>query len=310
MGLVLLAALAGCKPPADHAIVPASATPTVAPVPAVGGEIQALRAEVARLKAENARLRITPFALAAEVQSAVQGHDAAKAEAALKQLADTFPHSVEVAPARKRVETLLATLRAEDEQRLQLAAQGFRALKVQPTFAHDGLALSLAGTQITRRWIFDSYGDGIGWRYLDAERGQRLLVAQLAVTSKTKDPALFGIGLYRADGSTMTLLGNLRYRFTRWLDFGAYLGTHADYRNDFSHRARIPFSAGVALPEAQALRRPLYLVATREGCHKRHSDRLVQPPVHYLPGDCASLKKTLTVDDFKDGSLAVLRRIE
>jgi hypothetical protein len=108
----------------------------------------------------------------------------------------------------------------------------------------------------------------------------------------------------------MTLLGNLRYRFRRWQDFGAYLGTHADFRNDFSHSSTIPFSIGVALGDAESMRRPLYLVATREGCHKRHHDRLVQPPVHYIPGNCASLKKTLTVDDFKDGSLAVLSRID
>lgn len=308
LGLALPAMMSGCGPADKPAPRAAIAAPAAAPDD--GREVEALRAEVARLTAENARLRLTPFALAAEVEAAARRDDATAAGAALKQLVEHFPHSPELTPARKRVEGLVAKLRAAEDQKKKLAALGFKALKVHSTFTHEGTALSVANAYLTRRWTFDSYGDGLGWRYLDAERGQRLLVTRLAVSSTSKDPALFGIGLYQADGATMTLLGNLRYRFSRWQDFGAYLGTHADFRNDFSHSPRIPFSAGVALGDAESLRRPLYLVATREGCHKRHYDRLVQPPVHYIPGDCGSLKKTLTVDDFRDGSLAVLRRID
>ncbi len=288
------------------------AGPAVAPSHSEGRELEALRAEVARLKAENARLRLTPSALLFEVNAAVRTRDVAKAEAGLKQLTEHFPHSPEVAPARKQVQVLLASVQAADEEAKRVAALGFRALKVNPNFTHEGTTLNVTGAGLTRRWVFDAYGNGVGWKYVDAERGQRLLVAKVSVNAKSKDPALFGIGVYQADGAEMKQLGLLRYRFARWSDFGAYLGTHADFGNDFSHSMRIPFSAGAAVPEnvtASTAGKPLYLVATREGCHKRLYDRQIQPPVHYYSTACASLKKSLTIDDFKDGSLAVVRRL-
>ena len=40
-------------------------------------------------------------------------------------------------------------------------------------------------------------------------------------------------------------------------------------------------------------------------------ERFGQPPVFYMPvEECKSLKPTLTLEDFKGGTLAVLRRIE
>jgi hypothetical protein len=290
---------------------PAGAAPAAAPAPEDGArELEALRAEVARLTAENARLRVTPAALAAEVEAAVQNQNAARAEASLRRLAERFPHSAELPPAKRRVEALLAQMRAASQEQQRQAALGFRALKVSPRFTHDGTTVSLGEAALMRRWVFDSYGNGVGWKYLDAERGQRLLVARLSVNSRNKDPALFGIGVYQAEGASLTQVGLLRYRFAQWSDFGAYLGTHADFGNDFSHSARIPFSAGAPVADSAAARRPLYLVVTREGCHTKLYDRQIQPPVHYVPGACETLKKTLTLDDFKDGSLSVLRRMD
>jgi hypothetical protein len=102
----------------------------------------------------------------------------------------------------------------------------------------------------------------------------------------------------------------MRYRFARWSSYGAFLGTQADYRNEFSHSWKIPFTAAVAISERDLQRRPIYLVATSEGCHERHYERFGQPPVFYSPGPCNTLKQTLTVEDFKGGALAILKRID
>ena len=273
-----------------------------------GREIEALRAEVARLKEENARLRLTAPALAAEVDTAVTQQDGGRAQAALKQLAERFPLSAELPVARKRVDGLLTKLRSDEDEKRRVAALGFRALRSNTFFARGDTAIRLTDTSIGRRWTFDSYGHG--WRYLDPEKGQRMVTARVNVTTSNKDPALFGIGAYVADGATLRQVGTLRYRFARWADFGAFLGTHADFGNDFARSSRIPFTVGVAVNEDDLKRRPLYLVATREGCHKKLFDRQLQPPIHYMAGECASLKKALTVDDFQDGALAVLKRID
>jgi hypothetical protein len=306
---VTLCLLAGCAPSDEPA-----ATPVTRPSHALAlkvantDEVESLRAEVNRLAAENALLRLSPSALAAEVDAAVQAGDADRAKAALQRLADRFPYSAELGVASKRVEALVARERAAQEEARRLAAFGFKGLKVRPVFVSGDTALDIAGASVGRRWTFDSYGDG--WRFLDAEKDKKYLVARMTVSSKSKDPPLFGVGAYVADGGRMTQVGNLRYRFVRWKDFGAYLGTHADFRNDFSHNSRIPFSAAVAITDEELKRRPIYLVVTREGCHRRNYERFGQPPVFYVPQACPSLKPVLTLEDFKDGSLAVLKRID
>ena len=309
LGLVLPAIVAGCLPsekPSPPAPAPVAATP--ATLAEADPEVLALKAEVARLSAENQQLRMTPSAMAADVRSAIAAQNGAQAEAALKRLADNFPFSAELAPATRQVNALLAKLQAAEAERKRVAALGFKGLKTRPAYFWRETELRMFDASFTRRWIFDSYGSG--WSYLDPEKGQRLLTATVSVSSKSKDPALFGIGAYVADGPTLTQVGRFHYRFAHWADFGAVLGNHADFRNDFGHTSRIPFTVGASIDQNVIRRRPLYLVVTREGCHKRHQDRLLQPPIHYLPESCASLKKTLTVDDFRDGTLAVLKRID
>jgi hypothetical protein len=130
------------------------------------------------------------------------------------------------------------------------------------------------------------------------------------ISSKARDPSLFGIGAYVADGAKLKRLGQLRYRFARWSSYGAFLGTQAEYRNEFSHSWRIPFTAGVAVSDDDLKKKPIYLVVTGEGCHQRVYDRFGQPPVFYQPGECASLKESLSADDFKGEALAILKRVD
>lgn len=271
-------------------------------------EREALRAEVTRLRAENEQLRLSPAALAAEVEFAVRAEDADKAKAALKRLTDRYPLSAEAASAGKRVDALLARQRASQEETRRVAALGFKALQVRPSFGHGDMTMGLTATGVVRRWTFDMHGDG--WRFLDAEKGRKYLTATVQVSSKNKDPQLFGIAAYVADGAKLTHVGAARYRFIRWRDYGAFLGNHADFRNDFSHNSRIPFSIGVSVSDEELKRRPVYLVATREGCHRRLYERFGQPPIQYVPVNCESLKPTLSAADFKNGSLAILKRLD
>lgn len=284
--------------------------------PSIGGgagssepdEVAKLRAEIARLREENAQLRLQPALLAAEVDGAIRAANEEKAAAAFRQLSDTFPVAAETAEMRKRLEAFLAQRRAQEEEERKIAALGFKALPVTPSVTHDDMVLSLTSLAVARRWIFDSWGDG--WRFQDAEKDKKLLVARMSISSKARDPQLFGIAAYVADGGTLKRLGQFRYRFARWGSYGAFLGTQPDYRNEFSHSWRIPFSAGLAVSEADLKRKPIYLVVTGEGCHQRVYDRFGQPPVFYVPGDCKSLKPSLTAEDFKGGALAVLRRLD
>jgi outer membrane murein-binding lipoprotein Lpp len=288
--------LAACKPAARNT---ASSDPD---------EVAALRAEVARLREENAQLRLSPAVLAAEVDGAIRAVNEEKAVAAFKQLADTFPVASETVEMRKRVETFLAQRRTQEDEDKKIAALGFKALPITPSVSHDDMVLTLTSLGVARRWVFDSWGDG--WRFLDAEKDKKLLVARMNISAKSRDPQLFGIAAYVADGGTLKRLGPLKYRFSRWSSYASFLGTQPDYRNEFSHSWRIPFTAGVPVTEEDLKHKPIYLVVTGEGCHQRVYDRFGQPPVFYTPGECKSLKPSLTADDFKGGALAVLKRLD
>lgn len=271
-------------------------------------ELQKLRAEVAHLREENRQLRLSPSLLARQVQDAIAAGDEPAADASFKRLADNFPISNETLEMRKRLDAFKVARRADEEAAKRVASLGFRALPVTPTVSRPDTSMTLSSSAFTRRWIFDSWGEG--WRFMDAEKDRRLLVTRLNVSSRQKEPALFGIAAYTADGPKLKRLGEFRYRFARWSDYGAYLGTHADYRNDFSHSWRIPFTAAISLSEQDMKRRPIYLVATDQGCHERHYERFGQPPIFYEPRACDALKQELAADDFKGGALRVLQRID
>jgi hypothetical protein len=289
--------LAACKPPAKGTAASGESA-----------EVAQLRAEVARLKKENDELRISPFHLAIEVDGAMRANNEEKAVAAYKQLADTFPVAPETGEMKKRLDIFMARRRAQEEDEKRIAALGFKGLPVNASISAQDTALTLSSVSVAKRWIFDSWGDG--WRFQDAEKDRKMLIARVNVASKQKEPALFGLAAYVPDGNKLTRLGQMRYRFARWSSYGAFLGTTFDTRNEFSHSWKIPFTAGVSVSEDDLKKRPIYLVATNEGCHSRHWERFGQPPVSYLPAECGTLKPTLTLDDFKAGSLAVLKRLD
>ena len=289
--------LSACKPPSIH----------IGPGPEAA-EVVKLRAEVARLKEENEQLRLTPEHLASEVEGAIRSSNEEKAVVAYKQLADTFPVAAETVEMKKRLDVFMTQRRAQEDADKRMAALGFKGLPVTASLKSQDTALTLGSVAVTRRWTFDSWGDG--WRFQDAEKDRKLLVARVNVASKQKEPARFGIAAYTPDGNKLTRLGELKYRFARWSSYGAFLGTTADYRNEFSHSWRIPFSVGVSLSDEELKHRPIYLVATNEGCHTRHSQPFGQPPLFYTPEECKSLKRSLTLDDLIGGTLAVLKRLD
>jgi hypothetical protein len=289
-------ALAACKPGANLGSS------------AESGEVAQLRAEVERLRKENADLRLSPYHLALEVDGAIRSGNEEKAAAAFKELSDTFPVASETIEMRRRLDTFLAQRRVQEEEEKRIAALGFKGLPVNPSFAHQDTALAVTSVALVKRWFFDSWGDG--WRFQDAEKDRRMLVTRVTVSSKLKEPSLFGMAAYVADGNTLKRVGTLRYRFARWASYGAFLGTTADYRNEFSHSWKVPFTAGVSLSDEDLKHRPIYLVATQEGCHERHWERFGQPPIYYLPGECKTLKPSLSLDDFKGRELAVVKRID
>lgn len=272
---------------------------------AVAEEIAGLKVQIAKLEKENADLRNTPSAMLVAVRDA--GSNLTKADAATTALKAKFPDSPEAKQAVGLVLRMKAEQAARDAEAQRMATLGLKALKVSSTLVGDEATISLSGVSQTRRWTSDAYGSE--FHYRDAEKGSAFIVARVKASSTNKDPGLPGAALYRSDGATLKRVATFSYEFVRWQDYGSYLGNYDDYGNDFAHTDVIPMSIGADAALAN-LARPLFVVATKEGCHKRQYDRFHQPPVSYRASECSSLKETLEVSDFKTGGIAVVHRLD
>jgi len=271
LGVVLLA-LACCSPQSGDKQQEVASNPLEA-------EVAKLRQQVQALEAENAELKATPSVLLSRVQEHIRAGDVGQARDALSLLLERHPDAPQATEGKRAVNALVASIEAKEREEERLKRLGFKALRQSSIFTWEGLKLSLSSAELTKRWAFDAYGSE--WHYREAPRESLYLVAKLAITSKDKDPALPGIGVYSARGGELHQLGELSYEFSRWMNYGSYLGNGHDFRNDFEHTETIRFSAGT-LVEAAERGNPLFLIAAAEGCHNRTYERFQNPPVKYV----------------------------
>ena len=302
----VVAVLCGCSQ--ESAAPTAANATTAADVSKMVSEIASLQAEVHRLQLENAALKVTPSVLLAEVTAAVAAGDLEKGEMALARLTERFSTAPEAVVGAQAITGLKAHHVAEAERAKKAAAQGFKAISVNPVYSDGDQTIALSAAVLGREWKFDAYGDS--WHYLAAERGNQYVSVRATIATKSKSPELFGVAVYAQDGANLKKLGDFVYRFARWDDYGSYLGNEPDYGNDFARTSKIPFSLGVEVGEDDLKKKPLYIVAAKESCHTRHYQRFHQPPESYIPGRCVTLKDTLVVADFMGGTVGVLKKIE
>lgn len=299
--ILLLAALlaTACSERHPTAVI----TPCVS---APSDDVAAMKDQIARLQNENAELRATPAVMLAAVQAA--GEDIAKSRAALELLKKKFPDAPQTKQAMDAVAQLEAARDKKEAEEKRLAALGLKALKVNSTITGDEATITLSSVTQAGRWISDAHDSQ--YHYRDAEKGSAFIIARVKAASTNKDPSLPGVALYRSEGAVLRKVASFGYEFVRWKDYGSYLGNYSDYGNDFAHTNAIPMTIG-ADAEVANLKRPLFLVATKEGCYKRDYERFRNPPVSYIGGSgCTALKDSLQAADFGEGRLALVHRLD
>lgn len=269
-------------------------------------ENEQLKAEISRVKAENVELSSSAQMLLSKIDVAAKAADLQQAEEVLKKLVGKFPGSQEAKSAAAIVDALVLKKSTDELEAKRVLALGFKELKVNSTFGGE-TSITLSSVKIAKNWIFDV--SDIQSFQKESERGAQFVTAEVAAKSKSKKPSLLGIGVYIEDGNTLHLIGKMEYRFAKWESWGSYMGVYADYGNDFAHSSTVRFSAGVEIKD-ELIKKPLYIVATKEGCQELEKRILVYPSIYYSPNSCESLSETLTLDSFKDGALSVLKRIE
>lgn len=135
----------------------------------------------------------------------------------------------------------------------------------------------------------DRYSTGslASWHYRDAVRGSDFVLADVTVSSPSHNPMLPAIAVYRLESGSLRHIGQMHYEFYRWRDYGSYLGNYSDYGNDFAHTRAVRFAAGVELPEAALDGAPIFVLASKTGCHVRTESRYGSPEVEYQPQNCS-----------------------
>ncbi len=268
-------------------------------------ENQQLKNRVAALEAEVTKLANTPERRLSEITRLANAGNATEAGAATAALKHEFPNAPEVAKAETLLAGLQAKARAAKEAAEQKERLGLKVLKEVKGFELPGLKIAVSPPQVAGKWTFDSYDTE--YHYREASRGSRFLTSRLSITADKgqKDPALPGFAAYAASGKKLVHVIDLGYEFVRWDDYGSYLGNEADFRNDFAHTATIPFTIGGEISE-DTLKQPLFLVASRSGCHSRQYNRFANPPVSYS-GACPDLKPELSIEELASAKYAIVK---
>ena len=258
-------------------------------------EYAALQKELLECKNENESLKNTPQIRLAKCQKLLNEKLYDEAIIELNALVKNFPGTDEAAKASGLIVSVEKTkedIRINEERKKTM---GFKMIKESSVVVVDDVTLKFTNVSIGNRWIFDSYDDE--YRYRSSERGELFVLSKVSVTSLTKQPQLPPITVFKASGGKLTWIGTLGYEFSRWEDYGSYLGNNADYGNDFAHSKTIPFSCGLAISQYIMNNSPVFVVVKKTHCFYRSTDRFKTPPVEYLAGDC-KIKNELTLNDF------------
>lgn len=202
----------------------------------------------------------------------------AEAREEVSRLVSLFPESREAKSAPvliEKINKLVAQKYAEEER---IKALGFKGLKPSASTTIGYNKVVFSNISVGSVFTFDAYDDS--YHYYTADRGNRYITAAMRITSEDKNPRLPQPALYSISGDTMKWEGNFIVRFTRWRDYGSYLGNYSDNGNDFSKVSSVNFKIGYEASEETA-KKPYAIVLLKENTLLRQYERFDNPPVSY-----------------------------
>lgn len=273
-------------------------------------KIAALASERDVLKSKVEEFSITSPTLLESIRSALHANDIEKANLVQSQLDRRFPQSTEANQGHKLIAAQREVAKKAEIEALRLQALGFKAINPNIIVRGPEISAKYGDLTFASRFISDRYDSS--YHYRDADRDTKFALINLTATAgkSITAPELPAAGLYWANGASLEKLGDFKIEFARWEDFGTYLGNYPDSRNDFAKTQTITFNLGVQINDEVLKKRPLYVVATKNGCIKRSYEGFRNPPEYYT-GTCAMLKQSLNLNDFTESGsdlVVVLRR--
>ncbi len=218
------------------------------------------------------------------------------------QLKNVFPDSKEATLSETIVNKINDLKEAKRKEEERIKALGYKAIAEQTTIKVDYNTIVLSSISVGNTFVFDSYGDR--YYYRDADRGNKYVTMQMAVTSTDHDPDLPQLAAYSINGDKMQLIGKFDTEFARWKDYGAYLGNYHDSSNDFAKVSTVRFKLGLQISN-EVLAGPYAIVLMKKNVLSSHYDRFSNPPKSYIGS--ADYPTSLNLDSFKDNYVLIKR---
>lgn len=234
------------------------------------------------------------------IKQLVEEKEYTKAKSEIMDLQRIFPNSVEASSSEKLYEEINIELEKIEKEKLRVEALGFKGLKASSRVKIDYNTITISNLSVSNTFSFDSYGSH--YRYRQADKGNKYVVASMVVNSTDKDPKLPQLAVYRIEGKDMFLVDRFDTEFARWDSYGTYLGNDADFNNDFSKVNSVRFKIGVQVEE-DIIRNPYAVVVKKENALNRIYERFENPPVSYT--GYVNYKSNLTMEDFEDDYILI-----
>lgn len=248
-------------------------------------------------------LQNTPQVRLSKGQQYLINNDFKNAKLELNALIEKFNGTDEAKKAKLLVDDIEKQEKEKKEAEERKRTLGFKALKEYVSVDAGDVTIKFNSVNTGQQWVFDNYG--YEYRYRSAERGEIYVLSKVSISSEIKDPKLPPIAVYKIKNGTLSLIGRLGYEFSRWKNYGSYLGNYKDFGNDFAHTKTISFSCGLSISNEEMSNHAIFVVVKTTNCFYRSEDKYRTPPVSYnFSYDC-SLKSTLTVDDFDNGYVLI-----
>jgi hypothetical protein len=260
-------------------------------------EYEKLQSELNECKKTVEDLSNTPSMRLANGQKYQTSKDFANAKKEFQELILKFPGTDEAKKATifiSEIEKLELEFKLAEERKKLI---GFKGIKEENILKIGDLSINFKSISSGGQWIFDNYGSE--WRYRSSERGETFILSKVTISAESKNPKLPPILVYKMQNGVLNLIGTMNYEFSRWKDYGSFLGNYADYGNDFAHSKTISFSCGLAISKTDLDNEAVFVVVRKTNCFSRSESRFGNPPVSYIDIEC-NAKSILTVDDFDD----------
>jgi len=212
-----------------------------------------------------------------------------------ENIVNLFPGTDEAIKSQEYIDNYIKIEKQTADLEAKKKALGFKGIKEVSKVKVNDISISVKNTTSGNSFSFDSYGDE--YRYIGAEKDEIYIVSKISVTSESKDPNLSPIMLYKLANGQLEYLGMMIYRFSRWDDYGSYLGNDADYNNDFAHTKTISFNCGHAISKNDFNNHAIFVVIHRVNCVFRERNDYGNPPINYNISSSYKPKKILNLNN-------------